>query len=119
MRSKNILLKLSLLSLLMTVSAFAEEPKEATKATADVNNQVLKDLPFSDTQDFEDAKKGFVDTLPTLIIKNSNGQDIWDMESYKYQNDKPAPATVNPSLWRIAQVNNINGLFKVTDRVIR
>lgn len=117
MRSKNILLKLSLLSLLMTVSAFAEEPKEATKATADVNNQVLKDLPFSDTQDFEDAKKGFVDTLPTLIIKNSNGQDIWDMESYKYQNDKPAPATVNPSLWRIAQVNNINGLFKVTDRV--
>ena len=117
MKHKNILLKLSLLSLLMTVSAFAEEPKEATKATADINNQVLKDLPFSDTQDFDDAKKGFVDTLPTLIIKNSKGQDIWDMESYKYQNDKPAPATVNPSLWRIAQVNNINGLFKVTDRV--
>ena len=27
------------------------------------------------------------------------------------------PPTVNPSLWRQAQLNAINGLFKVTDRV--
>ncbi len=27
------------------------------------------------------------------------------------------PATVNPSLWRQAQLNAINGLFKVTERV--
>ncbi len=28
-----------------------------------------------------------------------------------------APATVNPSLWRLAQLNNEAGLFKVTDRL--
>ena len=27
------------------------------------------------------------------------------------------PATVNPSLWRQAQLNAFNGLFKVVDRV--
>ena len=27
------------------------------------------------------------------------------------------PATVNPSLWRQAQLNAVNGLFKVTERV--
>ncbi len=118
MNRKNVLFKLSLLSLLMTIPAFAEvESKEATKVTTDSNNQVLKDLPFNDTQDFEDAKKGFVDTLPKLVIEGDKGYNLWDMESYKYQNDKPAPATVNPSLWRVAQLNNFNGLFKVTDKV--
>ena len=28
-----------------------------------------------------------------------------------------APPSVNPSLWRQAKINNINGLFKVTDRI--
>ena len=28
-----------------------------------------------------------------------------------------APATVNPSLWRMARLNMANGLFKVTDRL--
>ena len=29
--------------------------------------------------------------------------------------DADAPPTVNPSLWRQAQLNAINGLFKVAD----
>ena len=31
--------------------------------------------------------------------------------------DKPAPDSVNPSLWRNAQLNMQYGLFKVTDRI--
>ncbi len=31
--------------------------------------------------------------------------------------DKPAPDTVNPSLWRNAQLNMQYGLFKVADRI--
>ena len=31
--------------------------------------------------------------------------------------DKPAPDTVNPSLWRNAQLNMNYGLFKVADRI--
>ena len=39
------------------------------------------------------------------------------MEGFKFLEKDRAPATVNPSLWRQAQVNQIHGLFKVTDRV--
>ena len=44
---------------------------------------------------------------------------IWDLESYKkyIALDRPAPETVNPSLWRNAQLNMQYGLFKVTDRI--
>ena len=38
--------------------------------------------------------------------------------SYKFiGEDKAAPASVNPSLWRNAQLNTIAGLFKVSDRI--
>ena len=55
----------------------------------------------------------------TLTIKNDKGNVVWDMESYKQYIglDKEAPDTVNPSLWRNAQLNMSHGLFKVTDRV--
>lgn len=39
------------------------------------------------------------------------------MTKFDFVNNKEIPSTVNPSLWRIAQLNNINGLFKVTDKV--
>jgi alkyl sulfatase BDS1-like metallo-beta-lactamase superfamily hydrolase len=44
---------------------------------------------------------------------------VWDLESYKafIGLDKPAPDSVNPSLWRNAQLNLIYGLFQVTDRI--
>ncbi|MCP1225267.1 MBL fold metallo-hydrolase [Sebaldella sp. S0638] len=118
MKNKKNVLKIVMLSLVLSMSLFAaEEAKEATNFTKNVNNQVLNELPFSDTQDFEDAKKGFIEELPDLVIKGSDGHNVWDLNSFQFLNGKGAPATVNPSLWRIAQINNINGLFKVTDRV--
>ena len=44
---------------------------------------------------------------------------VWDLEAYKkyISLDKPSPDTVNPSLWRNAQLNMINGLFEVTDGI--
>ncbi|MFT5483012.1 MAG: alkyl sulfatase BDS1-like metallo-beta-lactamase superfamily hydrolase [Halieaceae bacterium] len=38
---------------------------------------------------------------------------IWDATSYAFVQDD-APASVNPSLWRQEQLNNIHGLFEVT-----
>jgi hypothetical protein len=29
----------------------------------------------------------------------------------------PAPDTMNPSLWRVAQLNSFSGLFKLVDRL--
>ena len=116
--NKMNMLKISILSVLMTMAIYAaEQSKPATSFTEKTNDQVLKELPFEDTQDFEDAKRGFIATFPDLVIKGDEGNTIWDMKSFNFLNGKEAPDTVNPSLWRIGQINNINGLFKVTDRV--
>lgn len=118
MKSKKSIMKLIVMSLVLTISLYAaEEPKDASSFTKEKNAQVLKDLPFSDTQDFTDAKKGFIATTPELIIKNDKGEVVWDMKSYEYQMGTGVPVTVNPSLWRVAQINSLNGLFQVTDKV--
>lgn len=92
--------------------------KDATEATKTANASVLKELPFADKQDFEFAHRGFIARPKNLIIKDAKGNVVWDMESYRFiGEDKPAPDTVNPSLWRNAQLNTIAGLFKVSDRI--
>ena len=95
------------------------ESKPATSATIAANKALADYLNFTDKQDFEDAKRGLVDAPATLTIKNDKGDVVWDLESYKKYIglDKAAPDTVNPSLWRNAQLNMIYGLFKVTERI--
>ena len=93
---------------LLIGSANAQQPMPmpAEPQVAAANRAVLSQLPFSDRQDFEDAHRGFIATTP-----NSANPD-----PYKFL-QQDAPPTVNPSLWRQAQLNAINGLFKVTDGV--
>lgn len=103
------------------VAAHAESqaPKPATEATRQANAAVLKALPFNDRQDFEDAQHGLIAQPKELSIRDANGKVVWDMASYQrfIGLDKAAPDSVNPSLWRIAQLNMQYGLFKVTDKI--
>ncbi|GLZ89347.1 alkyl sulfatase [Metapseudomonas resinovorans] len=93
--------------------------KPATEATRAANQSVLAKLPFADREDFANAERGFIAKPDTLTIKDASGKVVWDLESYKkfIALDNPAPDTVNPSLWRNAQLNVQYGLFKVTDRI--
>ena len=53
MKNKKNILKVITLSLVLSLSLYAaEEPKDASSFTKQKNEQVLKELPFSDTQDF-------------------------------------------------------------------
>src|SRR5262245_28622796 len=93
------------------------EPKEATEATKQANAAVQEQLPFADRQDFEDARRGLIDEGPATI-RDARGRVVWDVDQYAFlKGDGVASDTVNPSLWRQAQLNLIRGLFKVTDRV--
>jgi alkyl sulfatase BDS1-like metallo-beta-lactamase superfamily hydrolase len=96
-----------------------EAAKDAEPATIAANAGVLEELPFSDRQDFEDAQRGFIATLPTPRIKSGDPRVpwAWDLTPYEFLTKDQAPATVNPSLWRIAQLNMNHGLFQVADRV--
>lgn len=110
-------------SLCLTASAFVslaqatEQPKPATAATRAANQAVLAELPFADRQDYENAQRGWMGTLSDSIIRDAQGNEVWNTRSFAFLDQAQAPATVNPSLWRQAQLNMKNGLFKVTDRI--
>jgi alkyl sulfatase BDS1-like metallo-beta-lactamase superfamily hydrolase len=90
-------------------------PKPASESTKAANQKLIDTLPFNDRSDFEDAQRGLVERPETLTIKNANGDVVWDLEQYKtyIKADAPAPDTVNPSLWRNAQLCMEYGLFEV------
>jgi alkyl sulfatase BDS1-like metallo-beta-lactamase superfamily hydrolase len=95
----------------------AEAPKDATPTTHAQNRAVLDALPFGDTQDFEDARRGFLGSLPDVEIKNEQGRVVWSLKEYAFLAAEQPPPTVNPSLWRQARLNMHHGLFHVTDRI--
>lgn len=96
----------------------AEGRKAATAATKEANQALLKTLPFSDKSDFESARRGLVAPLPDAMIQGAAGNLIWDPNKYGFiKEGAEAPDTVNPSLWRQAQLINISGLFKVADHI--
>ncbi|TVL41850.1 alkyl/aryl-sulfatase [Brachyspira hyodysenteriae] len=80
---------------------FNSERKDATEYTKKENEKLKNYLPFDDNTDFENAKRGFIETSDGNV-------------SFPFISNQPAPDTVNPSLWRQAQLNNISGLFEVT-----
>ncbi len=92
-------------------------PKDATPITRAHNRAVLDALPFGDTQDFEDAQRGFLGTLPEVEIRNAEGRAVWSLRDYAFLADEQAPPTVNPSLWRQARLNMSNGPYQVTDHI--
>ena len=105
-----------------------EPRKDASAITMARNAEMAGNLKWDDNQSFEDASKGFIATWDPLTITDSDGKVIWDLVPYlKTQTPggcqahghgpgtacTPAPDTVNPSLWRQAQLNDYNGLFEV------
>ncbi len=90
--------------------------KPATAITAELNQAWLQRLPFSDTADFDDARRGLLEPFEG-VIANAEGREVWNRRAYDFLDGKAAPASVNPSLWRIAQLNNIAGLFQVGERI--
>jgi alkyl sulfatase BDS1-like metallo-beta-lactamase superfamily hydrolase len=108
----------SLVALGLTGTLHAQDARQdATATTKTANSALLQQLPFSDTSNFDDARKGLIAPLPQDVIKGSAGNVIWDPTKYDFIGDNPAPDSVNPSLWRNAQLINISGLFEVTDGI--
>lgn len=71
---------------------------------------------FANRQDFAFAERGFVATRDDPKILDAAGRLVWDLSAYDFLKG-PAPASVNPSLWRQSQLLAKHGLFKVTDGV--
>jgi alkyl sulfatase BDS1-like metallo-beta-lactamase superfamily hydrolase len=48
-------------------------------------------------------------------VTGPSGNVVWSQKDYSFLDKDQAPDTVNPSLWRQAQLNRQHGLFKVVD----
>lgn len=87
-----------------------------TAATLAAQAQVAADLPPDDTEDAAEADRGLIASEPALRVVNPDGTVVFDRAGYDFVSG-PAPGSVNPSLWRQAQLNNRNGLYRVAEGV--
>ncbi|WP_165830083.1 alkyl/aryl-sulfatase [Flavobacterium hydrophilum] len=109
-------INISILLAGFAIAANAQTSKPASDYTQKSNEAVYSKLNFNDNADFEDAKRGFIATVGEGIVRSKNGNTVVNTNDFSFIKGK-APATVNPALWRQGQLNNINGLFKITDGV--
>ncbi len=84
-----------------------------TAVTAAANAAAGAALPLGDSADFEDAERGLLARDEALVVTGPDGGRLWDRPAYDFLEGDP-PASVHPSLWRQARLNNIHGLFEVT-----
>ncbi|MBP6513775.1 MAG: MBL fold metallo-hydrolase [Steroidobacteraceae bacterium] len=108
----------ALAALLLAGCSPAPDTTQSSAASATVlqsNAAVARAADLSDPASFADARRGFV-AAPTGQVKDAAGNVIWDYGAFAFVKGE-APATVNPSLWRQALLNNQVGLFKVADRI--
>ena len=99
------------------MSSEAKSPTPPAAKVVDRNKAVLDELPFADRGDFADADRGFIATIPDATVLTASGHQAWSQKQYAFIDDGPAPDSVNPSLWRIAQLNRRHGLFEVREGV--
>lgn len=98
-------------------ASFNADVKDATEFTAQANHAVYELLDFSDEQELEFARKGFLSAPSSLVLKSDDGRVVWSQDAYRFVRDNSAPDSANPSLWRNTQLNALYGLFEVTDGI--
>ena len=104
------------IALALLVATTAQASPVASPATVADNARLAATLDWADRQDFDFASRGFVATRSDPVIRDARGGLIRDL-SEDAQFGGPAPATVNPSLWRNATLLAKHGLFKVADGI--
>jgi alkyl sulfatase BDS1-like metallo-beta-lactamase superfamily hydrolase len=94
----------------------ADAPVAASPQTKASNAAVLQQLPFTDRTDYESVSKGLIAPFKGQV-KDASGKVIWDIQAYDFLGKDQAPDSINPSLWRLAQLNAHAGLFEVSPRL--
>ncbi|MCT2593138.1 MBL fold metallo-hydrolase [Streptomyces sp. N2-109] len=90
------------------------ESKPAEQPIAEANQAVRQRFPFDDTQDLQDARRGFMGTAQENVIRAEDGSVVWDLGAYGFLR-QDCPDTANPSLWRQSRLAADHGLFEVVE----
>ncbi len=91
-------------------------PSPVFQATKEYNASVQERLVLDSETTSQAAQRGKIADLPDGGIIRADGGKAWDPAWFDFLRAS-CPDTVNPALWRHAQLNAISGLFEVTDGV--
>jgi alkyl sulfatase BDS1-like metallo-beta-lactamase superfamily hydrolase len=92
---------------------FHPKGKAPSKFTLDALRRSRGDLPFGDTRDFEEQKKGLIAPMQELKIMADDGHVAWDMERFQFLDKQDDFDSIHPSLLRQSKLNNNYGLYEV------
>jgi alkyl sulfatase BDS1-like metallo-beta-lactamase superfamily hydrolase len=103
------------------MNKMSNEPQPAQPTTSAQHQAKAEQLEAGNhwwIEEFKRATQGRIATISSGVIEGPNGK-VWDWGRYDFIGTDDAafaaagPDTVNPSLWRQAQLNAVHGLFEV------
>ncbi|MEL0193167.1 MAG: MBL fold metallo-hydrolase, partial [Halieaceae bacterium] len=96
---------------------FHPKGKPPSEYTLKILQAAQESLPFDDTRDFDEARRGFIAPLDTYVIPADAGGIAWNIERYDFLKAEENWPSVHPSTQRQGHLNQITGLFEVTDGI--
>jgi alkyl sulfatase BDS1-like metallo-beta-lactamase superfamily hydrolase len=92
---------------------FHPKGKAPSGHTVEVLKRAKETLPFADTRDFDEQKRGLIAEMPKRQIMAKGGHVAWDRDSFNFLDEDREFDSIHPSLLRIARLNNNYGLYEV------
>lgn len=92
---------------------FHPQGKAPSAHTVDILRKARETLPFSDTRDIEENRRGLIANMPDMKIMAEAGHVAWDMERFRFLDQRDEYDSIHPSLQRISRLNNNYGLYEV------
>jgi alkyl sulfatase BDS1-like metallo-beta-lactamase superfamily hydrolase len=93
---------------------FDPKGKAPSKHTIEILDQARKSLPFADTRDFDENRKGLIAPMKQRQIPAEAGHMAWDMDQFNFIDEQDSFDSIHPSLHRIAKLNQNYGLYEVS-----
>ncbi|HYO85444.1 MAG TPA: alkyl sulfatase dimerization domain-containing protein [Dermatophilaceae bacterium] len=95
------------------VTHFHPQGKLPSPSTIAHQQRARDALPFDDTRDFDESKRGFIAAPAYRQIQAESGHVAWNIGAYDFLLDGEVFDSVHPSLQRQATLNMEYGLFEV------
>jgi alkyl sulfatase BDS1-like metallo-beta-lactamase superfamily hydrolase len=92
---------------------FHPKGKGPSQHTLNVLKQARAGLPFADTRDFEEHRRGLIAPMPDLKIRADAGHIAWDMERFQFLHQQDDFDSIHPSLLRQSRFTTNYGLYEV------
>ena len=107
----------ALLATTASSAVYAQEAKPASDATISAQRALAAQLPADDGRDAAFADRGYLGTLADPVIKNKDGEPVWNLEAYDWMGNGSSPDSVNPSLWRHMGLLRKHGLYALAENM--